>query len=504
MNQNKFPDLIDKAVIDVGSNSVRLVIFRTYATFFQPIFNEKITASLGRGVVATGRLNPAGVRSATAAIIRFMQILKARNISNIYAVATAAVRDASDGQEFLDNLQVVCGLQVQKLSGKQEARFSALGVIAGEPEADGVMADLGGSSLELVRIRNAKPEQGSTHRLGPLAMGIEKKFNYEQVKAQISNSLQSSIELTGKSDKISEAKALYAVGGAWRSLALVHMEMRGYPLHILHNYRMSRSEAKVLARLVEKQSPASLAKIPGLSAKRANSLPYAALLLRSLLKIIKVKEVVISSFGLREGLLFDDLDADEAAHHPVLASVEALAHQNWSSPQFGQGVESWLTPVFAHFEAPFRPERTRMLQTAVCRLADIGARMHPDHRAQISFDLILYAPFAGLTHPERMALALAIFCRYAGPELPQNVTMVMRVLDENIRGWATAIGAGLRCAAVVSGRTASLLQRTSLEIKKDTIWLNAKQEDSVLLTSSPHRRLRELADVMGLQAQLVN
>ncbi len=505
MSAGKFPDLIDKAVIDVGSNSVRLVVFRTYYTFFHPIFNEKVTASLGRGVSKTGYLNPDGVRSATSAIIRFIHILKARNVSNVYAVATAAVRDAKDGQEFLDHIQKVCGLQVQKLSGMQEARFSALGVIAGEPEADGLMADLGGSSLELVGITNGKTGTGSSYRLGPLALGIDKSFIASDIRPEVAKTLDqidlAKIKLPADSKK---PKTLYAVGGAWRSLALVHMEMRGYPLHILHNYRMSRKEARILARLVERQSPDSLANIPGLSTKRAATLPYAALLLRELLRKVKVDEVVISSFGLREGLLFDDLSDDDAIHHPVLSSVDALAHQNWSSVQFGRSVEDWMAPVFAHYKPPFGKSRTKMIQSAMCRLADIGARMHPDHRAQISFDLILFAPFAGLTHSERTALALAVFCRYAGPGVPQNVSLIMRLLDENTRSWATATGCGLRCAAAVSGRTSSLLARTSLHVKKSTIELRVEKKDGMLLTSSPARRLRDLADVMGLQSRLLD
>ena len=496
MTKNSAPKLIDKAVIDVGSNSVRLVIFRTHDTFFQPIFNEKITASLGRGVMQSGCLNPKGVKLANTAITRFMRILKARNITDIHAVATAAVRDAKDGEKFLQNIEIKTSLTVRMLSGEQEARLSALGVIAGEPSAEGVMADLGGSSLELVEIANGKVGQGSTHKLGPLALAIEAESNVKDTKAKITKSLEE-MKITGL------PQTLYAVGGAWRSLALVHMELRGYPLHVLHNYRMSRREVKMLTRLVEKQSPASLAKIPGVSTKRAQNLPYAAYLLRKILSKIKVREVVISSFGLREGLLFDALPLAISSRHPTLSSVEALAHQNWSSSEFGQAVEHWLMPVFSHFKPVFGKDRTYLLQTAICRLADIGARMHPDHRAEISFSLALYAPFAGLSHKERVALALAIYHRYAGAGTPPSTTLIMRIIDEDTRAWATAIGLGLRCASAVSARTASLLQVTSLRIDKGTIMLDAKNEESLLLTSAPGKRLRDLADALGLQAQLI-
>ncbi len=499
MSMQSEPILYDKAVIDVGSNSVRLVIFRTNATFFQPIFNEKVTASLGRGVQQSGVLNPKGAALAKTAIVRFMRIIQARNISQVYAVATAAVRDAKDGAAFLQEIKEKTGLVVQNLSGAEEARLSALGVIAGEPNANGLIADLGGSSLELVSIEKGSPCAGITRKLGPLAMGDLERTSGDTTIAIIDQALAGIKPISSNT----ETKTLYVVGGAWRSLALVHMELRGYPLHVLHNYRIGAKEAKRLCKLVMKQSPSSLAKIRGVSERRAVNLPYAALLLKRLLRQSKASEIVVSSFGLREGLLYDDLSAEEAARHPILTSVEALAHQNWSSPDFGKAVQSWLAPVFTHLTAPFGAQRTKMLQIAICQLADIGARMHPDHRAEIAFDLVLYAPFAGLSHAERACLALAVFHRCAGPATPPRVTLLMRLLDDDMREWAVAIGLGLRCAAAVSGRTQSLLKHTCLSISGGVLMLDAHDEQSALLTSTPTKRLRHLADAMDLRAKWI-
>jgi exopolyphosphatase/guanosine-5'-triphosphate,3'-diphosphate pyrophosphatase len=493
-------ELRDKAVIDVGSNSVRLVIFRTNATFFQPIFNEKVTASLGRGVMETGLLNPKGVIVAQKAIIRFMRILKARDITNVRAVATAAVRDSTDGQDFLDQITKDTGLMVRKLSGKEEAHLSALGLIAGEPEVQGLMADLGGSSLELVSVADGRPGKGTTRKLGPLAMGAENEFDQAEVLSKVKALLQDVAPITGSKNE----RNLYAVGGAWRALATVHMALCGYPLKVLHNYQISAKEAKRLARMVQSQSSSFLAKLPGISVRRATTLPYAALLLLQLLKKTNARNVVISSFGLREGLLYDGLSKLEAARHPVLASVEALAQQNWSTPEFGQAAQAWLRPVFDHSPEPFGKKRTKMLQVAICQLADIGARMHPDHRAEIAFDLILFAPFAGLTHAERATLALAVFHRCAGPSTPPRVSLLMRLTNEDMRAWATAVGLGLRCAAAVSGRTKSLLNRTTLSRKGGELLLDAHEEESALLTSNPARRLEDLAAAMKLQAKVID
>lgn len=498
----KLPDLIDKAVIDVGSNSVRLVIYRTSDTFFQPIFNEKATAALGKGVSETGKLNRRGVRIASQALARYARIIEARNITpdRIHAVATAAVRDASDGQAFLLRIKKRTGLDVTVISGKEEARLSALGAVAGEPESDGIMADLGGSSLELVHLADGRPGDGMTYRLGPLAVNAIGSFDQDKISQHAADVLEK-----GNASRfaLADNKSLIAVGGAWRAMAKVHMALQGYPLHIVHNYRMAEKDARNLARLVRQQRPASLAQIPDVSARRAQSLPYAAMLLEQLLDITGASHVVISAFGLREGLLQDDLTHRQTEIHPVLASVTAMAQQNWSSPAFGKSMSKWMGPVYAHLGQPFGATRTPVLEKAVGLIGNIGVRMHPDHRAEIAFDLVLHAPYAGLDHSERAALALAIFHRYAGPATPPRATLLMRVLNEEKRVWALAAGLGLRCAAAVSGRTSLLLERTALRIEDGCLTLDAHEEEIALLTSSPERRLRDLADALGLTSQLL-
>lgn len=498
----KLPELVDKAVIDVGSNSVRLVIYRTSDTFFQPIFNEKATAGLGKGVSETGKLNHRGVRIAFRALARYARIIEARRIpqSRVHAVATAAVRDAEDGEAFLKQVRKRTGLAVTSISGKEEARLSALGAVAGEPESDGIMADLGGSSLELVHLANGNPGDGMTYRLGPLAMDAVGSFDHEKVAKRATKLLKK-----GEAGRfvLPEGKSLIAVGGAWRAMAKVHMALHGYPLHIVHNYRIAARDACKLAQLVQMQSADSLGRIPDISSRRAQTLPYAAILLEQLLDITSAEQVAVSAFGLREGLLQDDLTHSQTEIHPVLASVTAMAQQNWSSLGFGKAMSQWMRPVFAHLGQPFGATRTPVLEQAVGLIGNIGVRMHPDHRAEIAFDLVLHAPYAGLAHSERAALALAIFYRYAGPATPPRPVLIMRVLSEEKRTWAMVAGLGLRCAAAVSGRTSHLLERTALHIDDNCLTLDVHEEESALLTSSPERRLRDLADALGLTSQLL-
>ncbi|PHS28662.1 MAG: hypothetical protein COA84_00260 [Robiginitomaculum sp.] len=489
--------LIDKAVIDVGSNSVRLVIFRTQETFFQPIFNEKVLAGLGRGVAQSGKLNPEGAVAAMAALKRYKRIIKARGISTILAVATAAVRNAEDGPDFIKEVKKETGLHIKIIKGEEEARLSALGVIAGAQDAMGVIGDLGGSSLELVPVGKGRVKRGISLPLGPLAMRAGDDMDIKNMTARIDIALdEASAQISTRAQG-----SFYAVGGAWRSLALVNMALRGHPLRVLHNYRISRDEAFELVHLVSTQSAQSLAKTPGLSSRRAPLLPYAALLLERILQRQFFDSVTISGYGLREGLLYEQLGSKARAVHPVLAGVKALAQQNWSSSRFGREVQRWLEPVQDVLCSPFGEKQTQLLVAAACRLADIGARLHPDHRAQIAFDIVLFAPFAGLTHEERVALALCIFYRYGGDAEPPRGGLVGHLLGKKQKEWAYGLGTSLRCAAAVSGRTAKLLKRTHVHRQDDHLCLVARDDAQELLTARAQKRLQAMAEALGLNAE---
>ena len=489
--------LVDKAVIDVGSNSVRLVVFRTRETFFQPVFNEKVLAGLGRGVEQSGVLNPQGVEMALAALHRYKRILKARGVGNVLAVATAAVRQAGDGPAFIEKVRRRTGLNIEVISGSTEARLSALGVIAGTPDARGVVGDLGGSSLELVPVARGRVRKGVSLPLGPLAMRAGEGMDRAALGARIDAALDGAAKQFSKAD----GGSFYAVGGAWRSLALVNMALRGHPLRVLHNYTISRDEAFALVHLVQAQRPDSLGNVPGLSSRRAPLLPYAALLLERILQRQFFENVTISAYGLREGLLYDQLDSRARAVHPVLAGVKALAQQNWSSPRFGAQAQRWIEPVRGALGAPFGGKRSALLAAAACRLADIGARLHPDHRAEIAFDLVLYAPFAGLSHAERAALALCIFHRYAGTQKRPRAGLLDQLLGAEEKRWALGLGMSLRCAAAVSGRTARLLKRTRVRIEDGTLLLEARDDTRELLTARAQKRLQGMAAALGLAVQ---
>jgi exopolyphosphatase / guanosine-5'-triphosphate,3'-diphosphate pyrophosphatase len=483
--------LRDQAVIDIGSNSVRLVIYRVEGRANAPVLNEKVLAGLGRGVSQTKRLDPASVRRALDALVRFRYLIDALGITAIYAVATAAVREAEDGPEFVAKIKELTGFDVTIISGEEEGRLSSLGVLAGAPGAGGVAGDLGGSSLELVTLTPDGPSRGESWQLGPLAMGNLDPYDPLAARA--------AIDLVLAQSKVLPANLggeFHAVGGAWRSLAKIDMIMRDYPLRVLHNYAINRADAITLCDFVASQSRKSLEKIDGSIGKRAETLPYSATLLRAVLDHGNFDSVLISSHGLREGILLEQLSPEEREQDPLVAGAIAMTGGIARSYAFGEALFWWITPVFDGLPRLFPDNRGEILRACACLLADIGATLHPDDRARIAFDLVLRAPYPAASHIERVFLARIMARRYGAKLDEIEPKMVRRLLDEDLLARADALGAALRLAAELSGRSADLLAKCKLMLVDGRLVLSTTADMKGLIAETVVKRLEQLGGAL--------
>ena len=482
------------AVIDVGSNSVRLVVYRIDGRAMTPILNEKVMAGLGRDLARTGKLAPAGIDAAAHALRRFSLLLEATGVESIFAVATAAVREAKDGRAFAKEIESETGIALRILDGDEEARLSALGVSAGAPDAKGIVGDLGGASLELIEISPKGPGRGETFPLGPLTLANDEGFDYGRVSKAVAKGLGDT-KLLGK-----RAGDFFAVGGAWRALGRIDMTMRNHPLGVLHYYEMSRGEVLKLADVVRKQSRRSLEKLEEAAAKRSETLPYAAVVLEQLMLEGQFERVIISAFGLREGVLIERMSEEALKQHPLIGAAEALAGRWSPSRKFGAALEEWIAPMFKGQPYVFPEKRERVLRGAAARLADVGGPLHPDQRIEIMFDLILRAPLAAISHEERAFLAAAIHHRYTKAQ-PHHADAYLRLLSEEQQSAAAALGAALRLGAHISGRSETLLASFEAEAVDGKLLLRVKKKVSELATEAALRRLDAAAQALGLTAE---
>jgi exopolyphosphatase / guanosine-5'-triphosphate,3'-diphosphate pyrophosphatase len=477
-------------IIDVGSNSIRLVVYERASRAPLPVFNEKVLCGLARGLDATGRLNPGGVEMALANIDRFTTLAGNMKVKSLDLLATAAVRDASDGPQFMRELERRPGIKAHIVSGQDEARFSGYGVICGIPDASGVMGDLGGGSMELVALGDARLGNSTTLPVGPLRLMSSGKADPRKAVLEAIESVRWLREETGKT--------FYAVGGAWRSFARLHMEQAGYPLHIIHHYEIATEEARAVARLIAVQSAKSLEKMPGVSRRRLDTLPLACLALDRLLATLKPRTVVFSAFGLREGFYYSRLSEAERARHPLIAFAEEQG-ADWRRFDLAPSeIFDWLTPVFGG-----ESDGERLLRLVACHLSDISWNDHPDYRAEQAYVRVLHLPAPGMSHRERAVLAMALAYRYKSDPKSAAMDTALKLSDGRARTFARRLGACLRLAYNLSGGAPGLLPQVELRRTDRELRLVVPATAKGSLGDVTARRLESAAETFDLKPAIV-
>lgn len=481
------------AVIDIGSNSIRLVVYSGLVRGASTLFNEKVLCGLGRGLAQTGRLNPDGVALARQNLVRFTRLAAAMGVGRVDLLATAAVREAEDGPAFAAEVERLTSLPITVLTGEEEGRLSALGVVAGLPGASGVMGDLGGGSLELVELSDGGVGRSSTLPLGP--------FNLMARHDSDTAAMLRTVDAALKADDWQSAgkkhndRRLYAVGGAWRNLARIHIEQSRYPLNVIHGYTMTRGQVGDLARVMSRLSKRSLARIKGVTKQRLETLPVAALVLHQVIRALGCREVEFSAFGLREGHVYNLMSAAEQARDPLLAVSAEMARREARFGHMGDAMLTWTDPLFQN-----ESEAEQRLRHASCLLSDIAWREHPSYRAMQALYRILHYPFIGLGHRERIFLGYAVYLRYSGSSGRggEAVAPYIGVLSAEQRTRAEVLGLAQRLAYRVSGATRAVLERTRLALGDDgTLRLALPDDGSVPGGEAVERRLAALADALG-------
>jgi exopolyphosphatase/guanosine-5'-triphosphate,3'-diphosphate pyrophosphatase len=477
------------AVIDIGSNSVRLVIYEGLTRSPTPIFNEKVLAGLGRQVQTTGLLAGDAIDTALDALKRFRALCDTLHVRKIWAIATAACRDARNGRAFIAEATRICRTPITILSGKREAGLTALGIVSGIHKPDGIVGDLGGGSLELVDVHGSRVHGGMTLPLGGLALQDIAGRSLKKAEKIVEQAFE---DLDMLHD--GEGRTFYAVGGTWRALARLHMWQTGYPFHVMHNYRISAREALEFSRLVHRVDTETLSKIEVVNAARRPLLAYAALVMENLVRTIKPKQVIISVLGVREGLLYSLLKPAERARDPL---IQAAADLNvLRSPHHGEELIDW-TDRFMASSGLDETADERRLRHAACLLADIGWRAHPDYRGEQSMNIIAHGAFVAIDHPSRAYLALSVYFRHAGlseedlsPRLRELATT--RMLDR-----ARVLGASMRVAYIITAGQGGVLPKTPMKVRRGKLVLSLPGKYAPLGSDRLFNRLRQLARLVG-------
>ena len=483
-------------VIDIGSNSVRLVVYERLNRAPMPLFNEKALCGLGRGIALTGKLDAKAVDSALGAIRRYRALADQMRAKEVHVFATAAARDAKNGPEFIDQIERITRGPVSLLTGPEEARLSALGVISGFRDPNGVAGDLGGGSLEVVDVKGREIGAGETFPLGGLM--LEEAASRSTVKA-----VAIATEALAKSSVLKKGKGrrFYAIGGTWRSLARLHMSQTGYPLHVMHNYAIPADDALEFCKLIAHHELSSIESIESVSKSRQPLLPYGAVVLGEIIRVMKPSEIVLSALGVREGHLYELLSVEDQKRDPLITACEELAILRSRSPRHARELGPWTGQVFAAMGIEETKEEAR-LRLAASLLADIGWRAHPEYRGTQALNIIANGAFVGLDHPGRAFLALAIAYRHDGPP-GEGAPNLREIASSRLIERARVLGLTLRVAYLISSAMPGVVPRTRVERKGKSLNLVLPKDLEDISGERVEKQLGQLAKLAGMDSAIV-
>lgn len=477
------------AVIDIGSNSVRLVVFSGRTRVPATVFNEKIMCGLGAEVGATGRMDERAVMSAMSTLKRFRALCDQMQVAETLVVATAAVRDAENGADFVDRVFAETGFEIDVIQGTEEGRLAGLGVLSGEPTAMGIVGDLGGGSLELAQVRDGIVINTKSLPLGPLRLISRFGSNYRLIKKHLRKEFRSIAWLRRQKDN-----NLYMVGGAWRNLARLMMDEKFYPLPILHGFTVTRSDMASYCKRIGQMGVENIPFGSSLPQRRREILPVAAIILQELLSAMKATNASISAYGLREGLIFDKLSKPTQQMDPFLHTCRILAEERCRFAQHAEVIYDWTRPLFKTGKSGNQQTKLHM---AICLLGDIAWRGHPDFRAEKAVESVLHGNFVGISHAERAFIAVALNQAYGAPIDAPHMTQVLTLLKIKEITEARMMGAALRLAQRLSGGTVSALMVSRLRVTQKYLRLGVPSHYRDITNEVVTKRLSHLARLMG-------
>jgi exopolyphosphatase/guanosine-5'-triphosphate,3'-diphosphate pyrophosphatase len=478
-------------VIDIGSNSVRLVVYEGPTRSPAPLFNEKVLCGLGKSVGTTNRLGSDARQRALATLARFAAIARVLEVGQLHVLATAAVREAEDGPEFIRQGERAMGVPISVLSGEQEAEYAAAGIVMGFRDPDGLAGDLGGGSLELIDVRGEELSGKMTLPLGGLRLIDLSGGDRDKAQRIMSDHLaRAEVLARGR------GRPFYAVGGTWRAFARLHMAERNYPLHVTHGYEIRSADAiDFCGKLAKSKKLGGIRSIEEVSSARREVIPYGAMVLEGLLRRIQPSSVVFSVFGIREGLLYRLMPPEERAKDPLLAFCLDYARLRSRSPEHAQELCDWTDAIFK----PPGPEESpaeRRLRHAACLMSDIGWRAHPDYRGEQSLNVIAHAALSGIDHPGRVFLALAVYFRHASQVKDELAERLVGLVPKRTVRRARILGAAIRTAHMLSIGMPGIIDKTHLAYDGERVVLTVPRSLAALDGERLQRRFAVLAGLL--------
>ncbi|WP_088345509.1 MULTISPECIES: Ppx/GppA family phosphatase [Rhodomicrobium] len=484
------------AVVDIGSNSIRLVVYEDEVRSPTPVLNEKVLCGLGRKRTAEGGINKRAAEQALLALRRFRKLSEQTRVKRTFAFATEAVRSASDGRKFIAEAEKALGCTVRVLDGREEAELAAAGIASGFMAPDGFAGDLGGGSLELINLMGKELLDEVSVPLGSLNLMEIAGDDFAKASAHIEKHLDAIPWL-----EKGKGRPFYLIGGTWRSVAKLNMMETDYPLSIMHHYTMTPKQIDTLFASVVSPKP-SAKNLSKISRDRREMLPYGLLLLKRLVDRIKPSEAIFSAYGVREGVLYRNLPPAEQALDPLIFACEEMAARRARSFDYAGELFEWTSGLFQTADLAETAEETR-LRRAACMLFDVGWRGHPDYRGEKALGLIAQSSFVGVDHPGRAYLALSVFYSHERAVSGDFSPALRKLAGRNLNRRAQLLGMAARVAYKLSVNMPGIINETTIGYNGGNLVLQLPAKLEVLDGEALRRRFKALAQLVNCEPEIV-
>ena len=499
-DQGRFTELEPIAVVDIGSNSVRLVVYEGAVRAPFPLFNEKVLCGLGRSQSENGSLDQDSIKRSLSTLRRFKALARNAGAKIVHAIATAAVRDAPNGDVFIAEAEDALGAPIHILSGDREAELAANGIRMGFVDPDGIVGDLGGGSLELVNLGKAGISSAVTLPLGGLRLLNVTKGKLSKAHAHVDQEISKTTWL-----EAGRGRRLFAIGGSWRALAKLQMEDVDAPLRVMHSYAVSAPELIAFCdKILNARRQGDIKGWENLSRSRRDTLPFGALVLRELIQKTQPSEVVFSIFGIREGLLYSYLSPVEQAKDPLVAFCEDFARLRSRSSKYAHELCRWTDKLFERAGVSETVEERRLRHCA-CLISDVEWRAQADHRGEQANYVLAHAPSTGAAHNGRQFLALAIYFRHAGRGETRGEELSGRLrqcIDPHYLERARLVATAIRVAHMFSIGLSGIIEDIGIAVKNGKLELQIPRAHADLDGERPRRRLASLGTMLQMETTL--
>lgn len=476
-------------IIDLGSNSARLVIVNLFEDgYFMVVDELKESVRLGQDMERDGFLKPQRVAETIKTLKMFKRLCDASGVNRIIAVATEAVRRAKNQRSFLDEIQTSCGVKLKVLSAEEEATFVYRGVINSMDVPKGVILEIGGGCTKIIYYNRRNMLRFATLPFGAVTLTdqfVTEGLKPEEQALKMEEFFAEQLETVDWLPEIDPDAQMIGVGGSFRNLFKINKMVHKYPLDTVHNFTLATEDFFPVYDMIKVLDLDKKKKIKGLSAERADILPAALAIIKAFVTRLNFQSFTISGAGLREGIMFNQAlpsTIDKPVSDVMNYSLTTLVKYYGCDEKHVEHVVNLSIQLFKQLRVlhKFPRQYLKVLKVAAM-LHDCGMRMKYYNHQRHSCYMILNSTIYGVTHREIVLAAFTACCHKKEDITPYDWNRYRDILQEDDAEIVKRLGVMLRIAESLDRSMAGVVKGINCDILGDSVIMKTEVEGDASL-----------------------